>query len=277
MHRNLWLVAAACVCGVSQAEEAVRPSASPAKADTPAAAKASQEVRVQYEHTVKLRIFSAFYANTSQARIKLSVQNRFDPELAKVRAYYLCELSGAGITDSIVFDADDAGHRSSLLAILERFKSEAQKSGELASRMAERKKTLGAELSLAETKLVELQAKPDVAKSDVTSLESQITKLREQISVAEEVAKMKSISGEMGVAKVHMEHPAYPFVATFEPEKQLYIMRAGFSLQISSKDVDYYIDLLKRVPELKQKLLDGEERDARLRTEVKRLFESEKK
>lgn len=259
------------------ASESVAPSPVVAKDPAPAADKDAKPVRVQYEHRVKEREFSAFYANLSQARLTLGVQKRFDPEIAKVRDYFICQLTGAGITDAFVFDADDEAYRANLIGILGRFHSESLKSADLGKRMSELKKTLGGTLSQTETKLVELKAKPDADKTAVAAIEAEIATLQEKLSVADEVSKMKSLSGEMGVSRIGMNHPPYSFVATFEPEKQLYIMRAGYSVQISSKDAEYYMDLLKRVPEVRQRLLDGETKDVRLRAEVKAIFEAEKK
>lgn len=270
-------LAGACALGVvAFAQDAAVPPAGASAPKPPTVAKSENQTRIQIEHKVDQRQFTAFYANLSQARLRLRVLSLFDPVQARLREYFIAELTGAGLTDSIVFDVDEPEQRTKLLAILERFKSEAKKSGELVKRMAERKAASEKSLSLIETKLVELKDDAKTTADEIAKVEAERAKLKDAISVAEEIAKMKLISGEMGVAKVHMAHPPYAFVATFEPGgKQLYILRAGVGVQISYDDVDYYIDLLKRAPEFKQQLLDGEVRDARIRAEIKSLFEQE--
>lgn len=260
------------------AQDAGAPSAPagttpPVKAVAPKAADG--QVRIQFDHNVVGRSFSAYYANLSQARLKVRVLKQFDPVQARLRDYFIAELTGAGITDSVIFDVDEGDQRVRLVAILERFKSESQKTGALVKRMADRKAAAEKALSQAETKLVELRDKSGAA-ADLAKAEAEIVKLKDDIAVADEISKMKAISGEMGVARVHMDHPPYSFVGTFEPgAKQLYILRAGFGVQISYQDVDYYIDLLKRAPEFKRLLLEGEAKDARIRAEIKALYEKE--
>ncbi len=251
------------------------PGGTPAPAKPAVAKAADGQVRIQLDHDVARRTFSAYYANLSQARLKVRVLTQFDPVQARQRDYFIAELTGAGITDTVIFDIDEGDQRVRLLAILERFKSEAQKTGALVKRMAGRKAASEKALSQAETKLVELRDKSGAA-ADLAKVEAEIAKLKDAIAVADEISKMKVISGEMGVAKVHMNHPPYSFVGTFEPgAKQLYILRAGFGVQISYQDVDYYIDLLKRAPEFKRLLLEGESKDARIRAEIKALYEKE--
>lgn len=276
--RHIALAGVGMLGACASAQEATPPAA-PASAPAPEvtaakpAAKDANEVRIQYDHQIEKRIFSAYYSNLSQARVKVSALKRFDAVQAKPREYFIAEISGAGLTDNIVFDVDDDASRLALLNILERFKSEATKTGELMKRMRERKAAAEKELSKAETELVVLTEKADTAPEVIAKTKAQIAKWTDEINVAEELAKMKKISGEMGKARIHMEHPEYAFVGSFEPgSKQLYVLRAGFGLQISFQDVDYYIDLLKRTPEFRQRLLDGEAKEKRLQEEIRELF-----
>lgn len=269
------LVAAGSLFAIESSKPLASDGALVPAGDVKLAAGGSQ-VRVQYEHQAATRSFVAYYSNASQARLKVSAINRFDPVAARVREYYVAELLGVGFSNPIVFDVDDDVSRLNLISILEKFKLQAQKSGRLVKSMLDRKSSADAKLSAAETKLVELKADAATSTDLIAAQQALIAGLKEEITIAEEVSALKVISSEVGRAKIHMDHGVYPFVATFEPgQKQLYVLKAGYNVQMTDVHADFYVDLIKRAPELKQRLLDGELRERKLRGELETLFSAE--
>jgi hypothetical protein len=246
------------------------------KQDAKADNKDDAETRVRLEFDANRRMQTAFYSNSSQARLKIYTVNRFDAEIAKAREYFFLELSGAAIIEPLKLDADDTASINAIVSILERFQSESEKSGKLKEDMVKRKVALEGDLSREETRLVELQSAPapDVAAIDASK--AQITKLKDGLTLAVEIGSMTKISGVMGKAKVNLDRPAYEFVASFEPGKSLYTLSAGYSFQVAAKDVKFYVDLLKRTQEFKSQLLENESKGKKLRQEVESLFQEKK-
>lgn len=246
------------------------------KKDAKSDKKDDSDERIRFEFDGDRRLQSAFYSNSSQARLKIFSVNRFDPEIAKPREYFFLELNGVAIIEPLKLDADDTASVNAIIAILERFQSESEKSGKLKEDMVKRKVAMEAELSREETHLVELEsaAAPDVAA--IGTAKAQIAKLKEGLALSAELASMAKISGVMGSAKINLDRPAYEFVGSFEPAKSLYTLNAGYSFQVAAKDVKYYLDLLKRTQELKALLLENESKGKKLRQEVDALFKEKK-
>lgn len=235
--------------------------------------KPAANSKIQIEFDELHRQISIFYSNESQARLKVYGVTRFDPEIAKPREYFIAELSGAAIIEPLQLNADDPDSISAVVSILTRFQDEAAKSGNLKERMKARKVALEAELSREETHLVELQGTSVPDASAIAASKSRVAKLNDDIAVVVEIGGMSKITEVMGRAKTHLDRPKYDFVASFEPEKKLYTLNAGYSFQVAAKDAVFYIDLLQRVQEFKKQLLINEAKSKKLREEVKVLFE----
>lgn len=243
-----------------------------AKAIAAAAAEAEAN-RMRFDFSGGDRTITAYFPK-SQARIKVFAVTRFDADLAKPREYFLLSMTGAGIVEPVVLDVDDPASRANLVSILERFHSEAAKSNKLKENMAKRKVAAGEELSREETKLLDLQSAPSPDADAISKSKSRIVELKEVVTLAEDLGKMPKISGPIGHAKLHLDRPAYDFVASMEPIKALYTLQAGYSFQVSDKDVKFYVDLLNEAPELKRRLLENEARQLKLKNEVGEFFKS---
>lgn len=251
-------------------------TAGAAKPDAKALADAAAEAeanRMKVVFADRTRAVSAYFPK-SQARIKVSAVTRFDPDMAKPREYFLFEMTGAAIVDPLVLDVEDDAAREALIVILERFALESTKSNELKESMAKRKLAAGDELSREETKLLDLQSAEAPDSAAIAKSKARIEELKEVIDLSEDLGKLKKISGPIGRAKIHLDRPAYEFIASMEPAKALYTLNAGYSFQVASKDVKFYVDLMKAVPELKERLLAYEARQARLKAEVGQLFKA---
>jgi hypothetical protein len=267
--------------GVVYAQDAPTPMAAE-KPVTGPTIESKQEKKVDFNNRIKLefdssrKLLNAFYQNDSQARVKIYSVTRFDPDLAKPREYFLVELRGSAIIEPLKLDADDAGSIEAVVSILNRFQSESEKSSQLKVEMTKRKAVLELELSREETRLVELQASavPDATALDASK--NKIAKLKGDAALAGEIGAMEKITGDMGSAKINLDRPAYKFMYSFEPAKDLYTLTAGYSFQVAAKDVKFYVDLLKRTQEFKGKLLDSEDRNKKLRQEVDALLKEEK-
>ncbi len=217
------------------------------------------------------RSVTAYYPK-SQARLRVYAINRYDAEIAKSREYFMLELKGAAIVEPLLLDADDDASIDAIATILERFQRESKRSNELKVSMAKRKVAAVDELSREETKLVELQAESAGSATEIEKSKLKIASLKEEISLAEDLQKLNKISGPIGVAKLHLDRPAYEFIATMEPGKALYTLKAGYSFQVSDRDVKYYLDLLGQRKELKQRLLANEARREKLKSAVEEVF-----
>lgn len=251
--------------GAAFAQQAAPAAKSPAD-------KTPESDRLRIEFSDTHRVVTAFYPNRSQARLKVYSVTRYDAETSKPREVFVVELKGAGIVDQIRLDADDAASIDKVVGILERFKSQADKSGKLKVSMLKRKADTDAALSREETRLVELKsaAAPDAA--EIAKSEQAIESLKTGVALADEIAAMPVISGVIGTAKLNNDRPEYPFVASFEPEREVFTLSAGYSFRIASDDAKYFIDLLKRTQEFKTRLLENETKKRKVRAEIDAIF-----
>lgn len=259
--------------------EPLAPAAKPAeKKDSKGLAAETAEAesnRMRVEFAEGKRVVTAYYPK-SQARIRVSAVTRFDAEIARPREHFLVELTGAAIVDPLVLDADNEPSRHAVIAILERFDSEVEKSKGLKDSMAKRKVAVADELSREETRLLDLQSAESPDAAAVAKSKARIEELKEASDLAEDLGKLTKISGPIGTAKLNLDRPAYEFIATMEPSKSLYTLKAGYSFQVSSTDVKFYLDLLKQTQELKARLLAHEARQLKLKEEINQLFKSKK-
>ena len=250
-----------------------RPSPAP---EVKAEAKTPEENRLHVEYGDDNRTITAYYPNASQGRLKISEINRYDAEIAKPRIYFILELSGAGMIEPLKLDADDAPSLEAVIGIFERFRDRAEKSGGLKVAMARRKADAEAELSREETRLVELQSAAQPSPRALVAAKKRIEELKRTVMLSVEVGAMNKISGVIGAARLNLDHPVYDYVATFEPAKELYTLRAGNSFQIAAKDVTFFVDLLKRTREFKADLLQNEAKTKLLSREVDDIFSGKK-
>lgn len=261
----------------TKAAEAPKAADAPKAAEAPKDAKKVEDNKPKVEFKDEIRQVVAYYSNASQARLKLYAVNRYDSEIAKPRVYFMAEMTGVSVVEPVKIDADDAASISELVKVLERFESEAKKSDKLKESMVKKKAAVESELSREETKLVDLQSNQSASADEVSSVKKQIEKLKADLVLSDELSKMDRISGSIGKVKINLERPAYEFIASFEPAKQLYTLKAGYSFQVDSKHAKFYIDLLKHIPEYKQQLLDHEKKTVLLRDAVNGIFKEETK
>jgi len=243
-----------------------------ASAPAEAAAKTPDGDRLKLEFASNHREVEAYYPNDSQARLTLYSVVRYDGEIAKPRETFMIRLTGFGIVEPLRLEADDSASIAKVVAILERFKDEAEKSGQLKAAMAKRKADADAALSREETRLVELKSATPADAAAIAASEKRIADLKTGVAMADEIVAMPRIAGVIGKAKLNVDRPEYEFVASFEPAKSLFTLSAGYSFRIVSRDVKYYLELLKRVPEIKTRLLDNEAKDRRVRAEIDGIF-----
>lgn len=264
------LFLAAVGAGLTVRADSVGVASAPKPAASSSREKSAEDVlRVDFSESG--RELSAYFQNTSQARLKVYSVVRFDPELARPRRYFFGELTSAAIIEPVVFDIDNPASISAFTGVLERFVDEAAKSGNLKKEMLARKVRLESTLSREETLLVEQQASS--AASDVlAATRARITDLKREILLAGEMGEMEKISGKIGVAKINPDRPAYDFIASFEPGKGLYQLKAGYSLAVSERDAKFCLELLAKAKELKTRLLEHEAKRALLRREVDSFF-----
>lgn len=238
-----------------------------------AAAAEAEAARMRVEYAEGRRLATAYFLK-SQARLKVYSILRFDPEMAKPREYFLLELTGAAIVEPVVLNLEDECSIQALINILERFEAESGKSNELKEKMGKRKTELGADLSREETRLVDLQSAASPDAESVAKSKARVASIKDELAIAEDLGKMDKISSVLGTAKLNLDRPPYEFVALMEPTKSVYTLKAGYSFQVSAKEVKYYVDLLKKASELKGLILENEAYKSRLKDKVDSLFKA---
>lgn len=269
------------------AQQSAVPQAAPATPAAPAAAQdekmdakalaaaaaEAEAARMRVEYAEGKRLATAYFPK-AQARLKVYSVSRFDPEMAKPREYFLLELTGSAIVEPVVLNLEDGASIQTLIGILERFESESRKSNDLKEKMGKRKTELGGDLSREETRLVDLQSAATPDAEAVAKSKARVAAIKDELAITEDLGKMDKISGVLGTAKLNLDRPSYEFVASMEPTKSVYTLKAGYSFQVSAKEVKYYVDLLKKAPELKGLILENEAYKGRLKDKVDSLFKA---